>query len=371
MTLRTLIYAAIVLLPTAYFLAWPTPIEPVSWQAPNNRGYDGAFSINRDLGALTRLSLAGEHGPEDAALGPDGNIYVSTGEGSILRLGPGGTVARWVNTGGRPLGLKFDATGALLIADAYRGLLRVSPLGDIVVLTDSADGIPIRYANNLDIANDGRVFFTDASTKFGAQEFGGTYAASVLDLMEHGGHGRLLVYDPATGTTRTLLDGLQFANGVALSDDQEFVLVAETGAYRVMLYWLEGTWAGSSEMLIDQLPGFPDNLTRGLDDRFWLGFAAPRNALLDELSSAPLRRKMVQRLPAFARPKAQPYGHVIAVDRAGHVVANLQDPTGAYPITTGVLETPECLFVTSLIAPDLGVIAQPGETCPYIPASTN
>jgi hypothetical protein len=185
-------------------------------------------------------------------------------------------------------------------------------------------------------------------------------------LIEHGGHGRLLVYDPATGTTRTLLDGLQFAIGVALADDDDFVLVAETGACRITLYWLAPSRAGQSEVLIEQLPGFPDNLTRGLDGKFWLGLASPRNALLDELAPKPFTRKLVQRLPAFVRPEAMHYGHIIAVDRAGHVVANLHDPDGAYPITTGVLETPDCLFVTSLVAAELGVAPQDGKACGFV-----
>ena len=52
---------------------------------------------------------------------------------------------------------------------------------------------------------------TYASTKCGAKESGGTYEAGLLDLMEHGGHGRLIVYDPMTRVTKTLLDGLNFA----------------------------------------------------------------------------------------------------------------------------------------------------------------
>jgi sugar lactone lactonase YvrE len=365
MSIRTLFYTLLILIPVVYLLAWPVPIEPVSWFAPPNRGYEGVFYPNRDLAGLARLSLAGDHGPEDATLGPDGNVYVTTAEGNIVRLTPDGAPERWVSTGGRPLGLKFDAAGNLVVADAYRGLLSISPARKIKVLTDTADGIPIRYANNLDIAADGRVFFSDASTRFGARAFGGTYEASLLDLMEHGGHGRLLVYEPATGTTRTLLDGLQFANGVALADDDDFVLVAETGAYQITLYWLADSRAGQSEVLIDQLPGFPDNLTRGLDGTFWLGFASPRNKLLDEMAPQPLKRMLVQRLPTFLRPKAEHYGHVIAVDRAGHVVDDLQDPGGEYPITTGVLETADCLFITSLVAPYLGVKSREGRDCRF------
>ena len=122
------------------------------------------------------------------------------------------------------------------------------------------------------MAADGKIYFSDASTKFGARESGGTYEASLLDINEHGGHGRLLVYDPASGKTKTLLTGLNFANGVAVSHDQQYVLVNETGSYRVIRYWIGGPGKGKSEPLIENLPAFPDNISTGLDGRFWIAF---------------------------------------------------------------------------------------------------
>jgi hypothetical protein len=107
------------------------------------------------------------------------------------------------------------------------------------------------------------------------------------------------------------------------------------------------------EPLIEALPGFPDNISTGQGGRFWIALVSPRNPLVDQLAGQPFLRKVVQRLPAFARPKAVPYGHLVAVDADGRVVADLQDPQGAYPINTSATETDAHLYVGSLVAPVL------------------
>jgi hypothetical protein len=218
------------------------------------------------------------------------------------------------------------------------------------------DGIPIRYADDVDVAADGKIYFSDASTKFGAKESGGTYEGSLLDLMEHGGHGRLIVYDPTTRAAKTLLDGLNFANGVAVSHDQSYVLVNETGSSRVIRFWIKGQKKGQSETLIGSLPAFPDNISSGLDGRYWVALVSPRNPLVDKLADKPFMRKVIQRMPAFMRPKAVAYGHIIAINDNGKVLIDLQDPDGSYPINTSVTETKEYLYIGSLVAPVLGRI---------------
>lgn len=337
---------------TVYLAIWPVPVDPVSWKAPPNPGYTGPFAANDRLKNLETLSIGNNHGPEAFARDAKGRLYTTTHEGRIVRLQPDGSSPEdWVETGGRPLGLAFDRSDNLIVADALRGLLSISPNRKITVLTDMADGIPIRYADDLDIAEDGKIYFSDASTKFTAVADGGTANSSILDVIEHGGHGRLLVYDPFSGQTKTLLKGLNFANGVAVSPDQQFVLVCETGTYRVMRYWIASPQKGQAAPFIENLPGFPDNVSTGQDGRFWLAFFAPRNALLDALSDKPFLRKVIQRLPAFIKPKPKAYGHIIAFDQNGKILLDLQDPNTQYPKNTSVLETEEYLYIGSLTAP--------------------
>ena len=199
----------IIVVVVLYFVAWPVPIDPVAWKAPPNPGYTGVFAVNDRLKDVETFPIADNHGPEDIAIDAQGRIYAATHEGSIVRLNADGSnPENWVDTKGRPLGIDFDSKGNLIVADAFRGLLSIAPDGTITELATTAAGVPIRFADDVDVAADGKIYFSDASTKFGAKESGGAYEASLLDINEHGGHGKLLVYDPATGVAETLLDGL-------------------------------------------------------------------------------------------------------------------------------------------------------------------
>jgi len=337
----------------AYLAFWPVSVEPIAWSAPKNLGFTGSFKSNQLLDHIELTSLAGHEGPEAIVMDQQGTLFTATHDGWILKNN-GDSWTEWVNTEGRPLGLAIDKDGSLVAADAFRGLLRITQDKHITLLSDSVNSTRIRYANDLDIAADGTVYFTDSSTKFGAKENGGTYPASLLDLNEHGGHGRLLKYDPVSGKTNLLLDQLNFANGVALDPQENFLLVNETGSYRVLKFWLKGDKEGKTDVLIDNLPGFPDNISTGHNGRFWLGLPSPRSSVLDKISASVALRKLIQRLPAFVRPKAIPYGHVVALDKDGNVLLSLQDPDGAYPITTGVLETSDKLYISSLVFDSVG-----------------
>ena len=347
----------------AYMLFWPVNVDPVSWDAPTDLGYVGEFQQNSLLQRIETVEMKGTHGPEDLVM-LNGQIYGSTREGWIFRHNQtSGEVTNWVHTGGSPLGLAFDKNKNLLVADAYLGLLKISADGTVTTLTKQVDGSAtehpsIDYADDLDIAADGKVYFSDASTKFGAKAYGGAYRASLLDTSEHGGHGRLLVYDPQDQSTKILMEGLNFANGVAMAEDSSFLLVVETGSYRIHKLWLQGEKAGQSEIIIDNLPGFPDNIVRGRDGRFWVGLVAPRKALLDTLSNTGLLRAMFHRLPRFMRPQPDQYGHVFAIDAEGQVLLSLQDPKASYHANTGALETDNWLYISSLHAENLGRISR-------------
>ena len=333
----------------AYLLLWPVPVEPVAWDAPVDRGLVDPFEVNDRLQMARYLDIAPHEGPEDLALGPGGLIYTGTSDGSIVRLPPNGDVPEvFAIVGGRPLGIEFDAAGNLLVANATIGLQQVASDGTVRLLTSSVNGEPIRYADDVAIADSGSIYFSDATTRFDPVDFAGTVNAARLDIIEHGGHGRILQFDPATGSTIVVVEGLNFANGVAISDDQRFLVIAETGSYRLLRHWLEGPSAGTTEVLRDNLPGMPDNVNNGLNDRFWIGLVVRRDARLDAMAPSPWLRKLLLRLPPFLQPVIDPPSHVFAINADGDVLMNLQDPEARLPALTGVLETPDALWLSTL-----------------------
>lgn len=368
-TLTALLFAVAVL--AAYLLLWPVPVQPAVWTAPTAPGYSGAHATNTRLVGLNAISLDSHTGPEHIVM-RDGWLYTAVASGAIIRLRPDGSGREVVvQTGGRPLGFDFDANGAMLIADpmagAHGGLLRATGSGTSVkveLLTDSVNHkgsvSPILYADGVVVAKNGKVYFTDASQRFGAKAWGGTFNASVLDIVEHQSTGRLLEYDPATKTTRVLLGDLCFPNGLALSTDEQHVFVAETGEYRIWKVAVNAADLSAKQptaaasVLLANLPGYPDNLMRGQGGKVWVGLVKPRGAFIDNSAGKPWLRALSMRLPKALWPVPPAYGHVFAFDETGKVLADLQDPSGTYPETTAVTETDDRLYIQSLHAKTLG-----------------
>lgn len=318
-------------------------ITPQRWQPPPAPGMTGAFRPNTALAHLERIPVPGV-GPEDVACAPDGTLFTGLDGGAIIARSPGDRDWRTVaQTNGRPLGIEVAPDGTLIVCDAERGLLRIDPAtGHLDVLVDTLHGRRLIVTNNASVARDGTVYFSQSSDTHTLQHL-------KADFLEHGSRGRLLRYR-TDGSTEILLDGLDFANGVCLAADESFVLVAETTGYRVRRYWLTGARAGTDEVLIDNLPGFPDNISLGSDGRFWIAMPSERNALLDRLlPRAGFLRKIVWALPDAVQPDASRITFVFAIDADGAVVANLQADGRAFHYVTGVREHDGALYLGSLM----------------------
>lgn len=342
-----------------YLLFWPIPVEPVAWKATPSAGYVGAYAPNDRLAGLASEEILGRNGPEDAAIGADGALYVTTHEGDVLRRGAEGWSV-FAATGGRPLGIEAGPDGALWVADAYRGLMRVTAEGAALIADRTTAGDRIGYANSLDFAPDGAVWMTDASTRFPAADWGGTLQASYLEILEHGRSGRILRIDPETGAAEVKHAGISFANGLAIGPTGEWLFYVETGETRLMRLWIAGQKAGTAEPVLENLPGYPDNLKRDAAGGFLLGLVSKRAPLVDLAAGWPFLRKMVWRLPAALRPKAVSYGFILRLSDEGEVVETWQDPEAGYPLTTGAVRGAEGgLWVTSLSADRIGRLAAP------------
>lgn len=343
----------------AYLLLWPVPFDPVAWEPSPDPGMTGAFAANHALAGVEHLApgigVVGA-GPEDVTRAPDDFFYTGLHNGRIVRFRADGDAGPEIllTTGGRPLGMQFDAQGNLIVADAFRGLLSVAPDGGVSVLADSIDGKRMIFVDDLDIASDGVIWFSDASQRFDLND-------NHLDFWESRATGRLLTYDPATGETRVRLESLMFANGVALGPDEEYVLVNETMGYRIARLWLKGPKAGQSEIFLDGLPAYPDNISYNGAGVFWVALNTPRAKGSDRLAPWPFLRKALWRLPeSIATLGPGPlYGMIIGVDVDGNVVHNLQDPSGAYGSITSVNEIEGYLYLGSIIMTSVGRIAAP------------
>lgn len=328
----------------------PRPkVHPVVWHPPKVPARARRRSGPRPLPPLRVIPVSGV-GAEDVVLDGDGRVITGVADGRILRISnEGRQIEQVADTGGRPLGIEVLPDGRLLVCDAHRGLLQVDPdSGTIDVLAYEVDGQPMMFCNNAAVASDGTVYFSDSSRRFGIEHWRG-------EMIEHSGTGRLLRRDP-DGTVSVVVDGLEFANGVALAADESFVAVAETGSYQVRRLWLTGPSAGSVDVLIANLPAVPDNMSTGSDGLIWIALASHRPAVLDWLHRRPpVLRKIAWALPERLQPRESRTVWVVAVDDAGRVVHDLQGPGDRYHLVTGVRERAGRVYLGSLVEPAIAV----------------
>jgi sugar lactone lactonase YvrE len=345
---------AVVVVLVAYLLLWPVPIDPAPFSPKPAPGLVGPYAQNDLLADVERLESNTGSPMEGVAVDKDGRIYAGTKDGRIIRYDrDGANPELFVEIGGWPLGIAFDAAGNLIVCNGQYGLKSVAPDGTITILTTEQGGVPFRNVDGIGIAPDGTIYFSDVSNKFADDAY-------MDELMEHRPNGRLLAYDPATKETRLVLSGLYFPNGIAVALDDTFLLVNEMGMYRVLKVALAGPDAGTYEVFIDNLPGFPDGVATGSDGIFWVTIVSPRDELADTvLFPHPFLRKVLARLPKALMPAPKNYGFVLGLDDDGNVVYNLQDPTGTFGQVTNVLEYRGALLMGSLSEDAVGRIPVP------------
>ncbi|MCK6524863.1 SMP-30/gluconolactonase/LRE family protein [Myxococcota bacterium] len=334
-----------------YLSAWPIDVDPAPMDLPPPPAFEGDFARNDRLSSIRRLADGLLHGPEDVLLDAEGRLLTGLLDGRVARLRPGeALVETIVNTGGRPLGLAFAADGALWIADAQRGLLRHHE-GQLTVMSEGEGGRPFRFVDELAIAPDGVVYFTDASSRYGPERYRD-------DFMEHRPNGRLLSFNPATGETRLVLGGLYFPNGVVVSADGGALYVAESGMARILRVPL-GVDTPKATPLIENLPGYPDNLSLSAEGVIWAALFAPRHAQAEAIMRDPAWTRALLRLPPALRPAPERLGMALGIAPSGEILHNLQDPAGRYAPVTSVVEEDGQLYIGSLSERAVGVLPAP------------
>ena len=326
------------------YLALPT--APLFVSDPSS-----PYAMNDRLRDVEVIGLGEVDGPEDVILDEDANLYCSVRQGDIVRFLAPDYVKRevYAHVGGRPLGMAFDKDGSLVVCIGGMGLYRVDKLRKVQKITAETnrsrlsiiDDSRMRLADDLDIAPDGKIYFSEATIRYGFEEW-------VVDALEGRGNGRIIRYDPTTGVTRTILRNLLFANGVCMAHDNKSFLFAETWGCRISRYWLEGPKEGTTEVVIADLPGYPDNINRGSRGTYWLGLAGTRTPSYDMAMTMPaFRRRMARRVAGdeWLFPNVN-VGCVVHFDENGGVVETLWDRSGEnHPAITSMREHHGYLYI--------------------------
>jgi sugar lactone lactonase YvrE len=259
---------------------------------PPPQGFDRSFSqssslppagfLNTTEGSFIPLDkyLVKKYEPvfggETVFASNNGDLYTGTIDGYLLRLNGYGGVSKIAHFPGSVLGgvVTPDEQGMYLCV-LTTGLVHYDlESGRMeIVSTISDDNLPIRFADDVALAEDGKVYFTDASLVspwIDQSRNHNAMTASLLDFFAGSGTGRALVYDPVTKSTKTLLDGLKFANGIAVSQNNDYLVVAETFGLRIVRIWIAGPRNGTVDYLTTSLPGVPDGISLASDGGYWV-----------------------------------------------------------------------------------------------------
>ncbi|XP_033744810.1 adipocyte plasma membrane-associated protein-like isoform X2 [Pecten maximus] len=339
-----------------YISVIPSPIQPKSYIYPKPLPVlEGALQRNNLLQKANKLFEGQLLGPESITDDGNGTLYTGAQDGRILafnkthlwtitRTGqdvPGCGSFEMEPVCGRPKGLKFNKDGELLVLDAYFGLLKVNiSTGQIEMLLSSETGIggvPFSFLNSLDISQSGLVYFTDSTTRWGRRHYR-------YEVMEINALGRLIEYNPETKIARQLLGNLHLANGIALTQDESFILIAEMSVCRLTRLYLKGPKAGQTDILADNLPGYPDNIKINSRGNFYVGLGAVRyegvskiGPFLDLVGPYPGIKNFIAKVtPLFLFDVFVPrHAIVLEFTPDGKVSTSLHDPTGQVTSAVG------------------------------------
>ncbi|MEM6743211.1 MAG: SMP-30/gluconolactonase/LRE family protein [Pseudomonadota bacterium] len=329
------------------------------------------YAQNDRLRDVSLIGLGRIEAPEDVILDKDDHLYAGSRHGDIMRFFAPDyeRMEVYAHIGGQPLGMAFDRDDNLYCCIGGMGLYRITP--DRVVekatdetnrsLTSVNDDSRLRLADDLDIADDGRIFFSEATTRYEMHEW-------PIDGLEGRGNGRIICYDPKTDATRTVLSGLKFPNGICIAPDGQSIFFAETWGCCIKRYWFDGPKTGQVEIVIGNLPGYPDNINLASDGNYWLAMVGIRTPALDLAWEMPgFRKRMAKRVPAdeWLFPNINT-GCVVKFNERGEILDRLWDRHAVnHPMITSMREHKGRLYLGGIQNNRIGVCQLEGADPDY------
>lgn len=225
------------------------PAKPVDAPAATPAAPGNALDSVIFVAAVPELVASGLSFAEGPLYKADGTLVccdirgdavysMKPGDG-IKERKPGAGVDTLKKPAGRPAGSALDAKGNLVLARFDGSVARLSAKGDLEVLADSFEGKKLNMPNDVIIAADGSVVFTDFGKGDGKASVGhfGVYR---IDLAG------------AKPSLSLLTKDVTSPNGLALSGDGKTLFVAEYGNGTVRSFTVGEAWAvGGAKTLID------------------------------------------------------------------------------------------------------------------------
>ena len=318
-------------------LSVTSPITPVAINLPP------AITMRPGVDQHPQIQAVGNglRTPESIAVGADLQLYTGASDGWVYRQ-PLPSENRsekeswkpFAETGGYVIGMEFsDKTQSFWAANFPLGLQEITLDGVVSLVAETAEGTSIEFADDLTIASDGTVYFTDASVKFNPLTQNPDEPYVLWELLEGTANGRMLAYDPKTGEQHVLLGDLYFPSGISLSPDGDYLLFVEVSRYRVMRYWLAGDKIGATEVFSDALPGIPDDVHITAGGAIWITLVAPRDGFLDAVAyPSPLIRRLLTGLPNTLLSSMEKPTDGASIAR----LSDKGDITCRYPLPDGV-----------------------------------
>lgn len=174
-------------------------------------------------------------------------FYVSPNLGSVRYLDDQGQQQELANTGGVPAGLQVTASNNIWVADMKLGLLHITPQGKVTHTVSEFNGKPMRGCNDCSLDSQGNLYATAPAGSGAGKPEGELYCLTT------------------DGKVHLLDGGYEFCNGLAVSEDDKTLIVAETHTKKLWAFDIVEPGKVTNKRLFATLSGDHEGGPDGID----------------------------------------------------------------------------------------------------------